>query len=95
MVDVLPLQTLAEFGIGFLLFVIGLNFSLPESHALRHWVLGLGKAQVMLTTAAVILIGLAARPARRRNAVRQPGAQSGPSAMACYCSARHRWRDDH
>jgi len=59
-VDALPLQALAEFGIVFLLFVIGLNFSLPEIHALRHLVLGLGTAQVALTTVAVMLIGWAA-----------------------------------
>ena len=59
-VDAPPLQALAEFGIVFLLFTIGLNFSLPQIHALRHMVLGLGTAQVMLTTVAVGLIGWAA-----------------------------------
>lgn len=59
-VDALPLQALAEFGIVFLLFTIGLSFSLPEIHALRHLVLGLGTAQVALTTLAVMLIGWAA-----------------------------------
>jgi CPA2 family monovalent cation:H+ antiporter-2 len=44
---------LAEFGVVFLLFTIGLNFSLPQLHALRHQVLGLGTAQVVLTTAVV------------------------------------------
>lgn len=47
------LRPLAEFGIVFLLFAIGLNFSLPQIHALRHLVLGLGTAQVALTTIAV------------------------------------------
>jgi CPA2 family monovalent cation:H+ antiporter-2 len=50
------LRPIAEFGIVFLLFTIGLNFSLPQIHALRHQVLGLGTAQVALTTAAVGLI---------------------------------------
>jgi len=59
-VDALPLQGLAEFGIVFLLFTIGLNFSLPQIHALRHLVLGLGTAQVALTTVAVGLIAWAA-----------------------------------
>lgn len=44
---------LAEFGIVFLLFTIGLNFSLPQLHALRHQVLGLGTGQVVLTTLVV------------------------------------------
>lgn len=56
-VDAAPVQAIAEFGIVFLLFTIGLNFSLPQIHALRHLVLGLGTAQVVLTTAAVSLIG--------------------------------------
>jgi CPA2 family monovalent cation:H+ antiporter-2 len=47
---------LAEFGVVFLLFTIGLNYSLPQLHALRHQVLGLGTAQVLLTTALVALL---------------------------------------
>ena len=54
------IRALAEFGIVFLLFTIGLNFSLPQLHALRHQVLGLGTAQVVLTTAVVGLIAWAA-----------------------------------
>ncbi len=46
-------QTLAEFGVVFLLFTIGLNYSLPQLHALRHQILGLGTGQVVFTTAAV------------------------------------------
>jgi CPA2 family monovalent cation:H+ antiporter-2 len=46
-------RALAEFGVVFLLFTIGLNFSLPQLHALRHQVLGLGTGQVVFTTAAV------------------------------------------
>ena len=56
-IDTAPVQAIAEFGIVFLLFTIGLNFALPQIHALRHLVLGLGTAQVALTTAAVGLIG--------------------------------------
>lgn len=48
-----PIQAFAEFGIVFLLFTIGLNFSLPQIYALRHLVLGLGTAQVLLTTAII------------------------------------------
>ncbi|MDZ4728488.1 MAG: cation:proton antiporter [Xanthomonadales bacterium] len=49
-------ERLAEFGVVFLLFTIGLNYSLPQLHALRHQVLGLGTAQVLLTTALVALL---------------------------------------
>lgn len=49
------LEVLAEFGLVFLLFTIGLNYSLPQLHALRHQVLGLGTGQVVLTT---LLVGI-------------------------------------
>lgn len=52
-IDAQPVRNLAEFGIVFLLFAIGLNFSMPQIHAMRHVLLGLGTAQVLLTTAAV------------------------------------------
>lgn len=47
------LRVLAEFGIVFLLFTIGLNFSLPRIRALRNQVFALGSGQVLLTTAVV------------------------------------------
>ncbi|WP_048307941.1 cation:proton antiporter [Halomonas sp. PR-M31] len=47
------IPVIAEFGIVFLLFTIGLSFSLPQIYALRHTILGLGTAQVALTTAVV------------------------------------------
>lgn len=47
---------IAEFGIVFLLFTIGLSFSMPQIYALRHAILGLGTAQVALTTAVVGLL---------------------------------------
>ncbi len=60
-------NTLAEFGLVFLLFTIGLNFSLPQLHAMRHEVLGLGTGQVVLTTAVVAalmwLVGFSAAAA--------------------------------
>lgn len=46
---------LAEFGVVFLMFSIGLEFSLPKLIAMRHSVFGLGMAQVLTS----ILIALA------------------------------------
>ncbi len=46
-------RVLAEFGIVFLLFTIGLNFSLPQILAMRNLVFGLGTSQVVFTTLAV------------------------------------------
>lgn len=46
-------EALAEFGVVFLLFTIGLNFSLPQLYLLRHQVLGLGTGQILLTIAIV------------------------------------------
>lgn len=43
---------LAEFGVVFLLFTIGLEFSLPQLVAMRREVLGLGGGQVALTALA-------------------------------------------
>ncbi len=44
----------AEFGIVFLMFSIGLEFSLPQLYAMRKKVLGLGSAQVIITLAVVM-----------------------------------------
>ncbi|HET7262281.1 MAG TPA: cation:proton antiporter [Casimicrobiaceae bacterium] len=59
--DITATQRLAEFGIVFLMFSIGLEFSLPQLHAMRRAVFGLGLAQVALTTlgatVAVMLLG--------------------------------------
>src|SRR5690348_8785065 len=45
-------RELAEFGIVFLMFSIGLEFSLPQLRAMRRAVFGLGLAQVAITTIA-------------------------------------------
>lgn len=43
------LRYLAEFGVVFLMFVIGLEFSLPKLRAMKRHVFGLGLSQVVLT----------------------------------------------
>ncbi len=48
---------LAEFGIVFLMFSIGLEFSLAKLRAMRRIVLGLGAAQVVLTVVATLVAG--------------------------------------
>jgi CPA2 family monovalent cation:H+ antiporter-2 len=48
---------LAEFGIVFLMFSIGLEFSLAKLKAMRRIVLGLGAAQVVLTVGATLVAG--------------------------------------
>ena len=47
------LEALAEFGVVFLLFTIGLDFSRPQMQALRSRVLALGTGQVVFTTLVV------------------------------------------
>ena len=54
-VEEAPIRTLAELGIVFLLFSIGLGFSPQQIRALRNQVLGLGAGQVVLTTLVVAL----------------------------------------
>ncbi|MHB1122834.1 MAG: monovalent cation:proton antiporter-2 (CPA2) family protein [Ramlibacter sp.] len=55
---------LGEFGVVFLMFVIGLEFNLHKLRAMRRHVFGLGQAQVLLTivlgTGGSLLLGLAA-----------------------------------
>jgi CPA2 family monovalent cation:H+ antiporter-2 len=48
---------LAEFGVVFLMFSIGLEFSLPKLLSMRKAVFGLGMAQVVLTTGVAMLCG--------------------------------------
>jgi monovalent cation:H+ antiporter-2, CPA2 family len=43
------IRYLAEFGVVFLMFVIGLEFNLPKLRSMRRHVFGLGLAQVLLT----------------------------------------------
>jgi CPA2 family monovalent cation:H+ antiporter-2 len=52
------IQHLAEFGVVFLMFVIGLEFSLPKLKTMRRDVFGLGLAQVLLTLAIATLVSL-------------------------------------
>jgi len=47
-------HALAEFGVVFLMFSIGLEFSLAQLRAMRRIVFGLGMAQVVLTIAAAM-----------------------------------------
>ncbi len=48
-------HALAEFGVVFLMFSIGLEFSLAQLRAMRRIVFGLGMAQVVLTIVAAML----------------------------------------
>ena len=52
-------QHLAEFGIVFLMFSIGLEFSLPKLFAMKRIVFGLGSLQVLATMAAVAAMAIA------------------------------------
>ena len=51
---------LAEFGVVFLMFSIGLEFSLPKLRVMRREVFGLGSAQVVVTIAACVALALLA-----------------------------------
>ncbi|WP_066263471.1 monovalent cation:proton antiporter family protein [Hydrogenophaga flava] len=53
------LRYLAEFGVVFLMFVIGLEFSLPKLRAMKRHVFGLGLSQVVLTVLLTTLASLA------------------------------------
>ena len=53
--DNADVRELAEFGIVFLMFSIGLEFSLPQLRAMRRAVFGLGLAQVAIATLLAML----------------------------------------
>lgn len=48
----------AEFGVVFLMFSIGLEFSLSRLFSMRHLVFGLGGAQVLITLGGTVLVTL-------------------------------------
>src|SRR6202043_2811632 len=52
-------QLLADFGVVFLVFTLGLEFSLPRLVAMRWEVLGVGGAQVLVTTGIVAAVVIA------------------------------------
>ena len=52
-------RLLADFGVVFLVFTLGLEFSLPRLVAMRGEVLGVGGAQVFLTTGIVAAVAIA------------------------------------
>lgn len=51
--DAAPIQVVAELGVVFLLFLIGLELSVERLRAMRRWVFGLGLAQFTLTGALI------------------------------------------
>ena len=53
--DSAAVEHLAEFGVVFLMFVIGLEFNLPKLMRMRKLVFGLGMGQVVLTMLTVVL----------------------------------------
>jgi monovalent cation:H+ antiporter-2, CPA2 family len=53
--DSAAVQYLAEFGVVFLMFVIGLEFNLPKLKSMRTLVFGLGLSQVALTVLITLL----------------------------------------
>ena len=53
--DTAGVKYLAEFGVVFLMFVIGLEFNLPKLRSMRKLVFGLGMSQVVLTMGGALL----------------------------------------
>ena len=53
--DTAGVKYLAEFGVVFLMFVIGLEFNLPKLRSMRTLVFGLGMSQVMLTMVGTLV----------------------------------------
>ena len=53
--DTAGVKYLAEFGVVFLMFVIGLEFNLPKLRSMRTLVFGLGLSQVVLTVLGAVI----------------------------------------
>src|SRR3954468_15327201 len=53
--DSASVSYLAEFGVVFLMFVIGLEFNLPKLKSMRKLVFGLGLSQVALTILVAVV----------------------------------------
>ncbi|MFM8767766.1 MAG: cation:proton antiporter, partial [Rubrivivax sp.] len=53
--DTAGVKYLAEFGVVFLMFVLGLEFNLPKLRSMRTLVFGLGLSQVGLTMVGALL----------------------------------------
>ncbi|MDM4767119.1 monovalent cation:proton antiporter family protein [Pelomonas sp. SE-A7] len=53
--DTAGVRYLAEFGVVFLMFVIGLEFNLPKLRSMRTLVFGLGLAQVVITIVGTLI----------------------------------------
>ncbi len=83
------IEALAEFGIVFLLFTIGLNYSLPQLQALRHQVFGLGTGQVVFTTVLVgVVVWLSGLPMAAAFVIGAVFAQSSTTIIASVLTER-------
>lgn len=90
------LEVFAEFGIVFLLFTIGLNFSLPQLHALRHQVLGLGTGQVVFTTLLVgIIVWIIGLPVAAAFVIGAVFAQSSTTIIASLLAEQDEENSQH
>jgi K+:H+ antiporter len=57
--DTAETRYLAEFGVVFLMFSIGLEFSLPKLITMRQLVFGIGAVQVLLTGTVIVFVSMA------------------------------------
>lgn len=90
------LHALAEFGVVFLLFTIGLNYSIPELNALRHQILSLGTGQVAFTTlVAGLVVWLAGVPIAAAFVFGAVFAQSSTTIMSSLLSEQGEEKSQH
>ncbi|WP_310460295.1 cation:proton antiporter [Sphaerotilus sp.] len=89
--DSAGIRYLAEFGVVFLMFVIGLEFNLPKLRSMQRLVFGLGAGQVVLTVVGAalghVLLALLFKLVGRPWDLSWPGAVALGAAMAMSSTA--------
>ena len=88
------MRHLGEFGVVFLMFVIGLEFNLPKLRAMRTHVFGLGLFQVVLTIALATVGSLFLAAAGAHALAHELADGAGAVRRAGHEQHRHRGQAD-
>ena len=88
--DVSGAEHLAEFGVVFLMFSIGLEFSLPKLYAMKRVVFGLGLMQVLLTIVLAVGLSVGTGLGWQAGVALGGGSAEGPLVCSCFKVGKNR-----